>query len=341
MPGAWSLAQGEESVVSKPEAADPDVFGLFSLVEPEMRLVARKIEAVVRDENRLVAEVADALVAAPGKRLRPALVLLAGQAAGASSAVLLPTATAVELIHMATLTHDDILDRADWRRGEPAVRAVANDQVAVLAGDFLFARAVQLLASTGRPAVVAEAAEVVHAMCLGEIRQHLGHGRRPSESEYLGRIEAKTATFLAICCRLGALASDAGPEVSEPLYQFGWQVGMAFQLVDDLLDLLADPDKLGKAVAADYGQGVLTLPVVYALAESRDAQELEDLLERGHPADLPRVRLILHESGALDYVRAKIEGYRVGAAHALATLKPSPAVRALDVLATFVVTRDF
>lgn len=327
--------------MSKPEAAGSEVFGLFNLVEPEMRLVARQIESVVRDENRLVAEVADALLKAPGKRLRPALVLLAGQAAGAASAIVLPTATAVELIHMATLTHDDILDRADWRRGEPSVRAVATDQVAVLAGDFLFARAVQLLASTGRPAVVAEAAEVVHAMCLGEIRQHLGHGTRPTEAEYLARIEAKTATFLAICCRLGALASDGGEAVSEPLYQFGWHVGMAFQLVDDLLDLLADPDKLGKAVAADYVQGVVTLPVLYALSESRDAAELEALLERGLSSDLPRIRLLLRESGALDYVRGKIDGYRAEAARALAELPPSPAVRALDVLASFVVTRDF
>jgi heptaprenyl diphosphate synthase len=327
--------------VSKPEAAGHEALSLFSLVEPEMRLVGRQIEAVVRDENRLVADVAEALLAAPGKRLRPALVLLAGQAAGAAGAILLPTATAVELIHMATLTHDDILDRADWRRGEPSVRAVAGDQVAVLAGDFLFARAVQLLASTGRPAVVAEAAEVVHAMCLGEIRQHQDHGRRPTEAEYLKRIEAKTATFLAICCRLGALAADAGPQVSDPLYRFGWNVGMAFQLVDDLLDLVADPDKLGKAVAADYVQGVVTLPVVYALEQSRDARELAGLLETGRPADLPRVRLILAESGALDYVRAKIDQYRSEAERALAELAPSPAARALGVLAAFVVTRDF
>jgi heptaprenyl diphosphate synthase len=316
--------------------------GLFSLVDPEMEQVEELLEQVVRDENPLVEQVAEHLRRAAGKRIRPALVLLAARVAGGPAPNLVPIAAAVELIHMATLVHDDIIDRAETRRGQAALRKAFNDQVAVLAGDFLFARAFQLLAETGSPPVVRTAADVVHAMCVGEIRQNLDRGQVATEAEYLLRIEAKTATFLAASCRLGALAAQGDALALEALTGYGWHVGMAFQLVDDLLDLTADPATLGKAVASDFQQGVVTLPVMYALDHSDHGEKLRAALEDpGSPGAWDLITGVLDESGALSYVRDKAQGMIELALQALAPLPVSAAHVALDTLARFVVAREY
>jgi heptaprenyl diphosphate synthase len=319
-----------------------DAVGLFQVVEPDMEQVDALITQVVQDENPLVERVAAYLREAAGKRIRPALVLLSGRAVDRPSVHLVPIATAVELIHMATLVHDDIIDRAELRRGKPAVRRAFNDQVAVLAGDFLFARAFQLLAETGIPAVVRTAADVVHTMSVGEIRQNLDRGRVATEDEYLLRIEAKTATFLAASCRLGALAVGADALTLEALTAYGWHVGMAFQLIDDLLDVTADPATLGKAVAADFQQGIVTLPVMYALAHSTRARDLEAMLSAASgDTAVDEIHALLEEAGAIQYVRDKADHMVRLGLEALAPLRPSDARDALEALARFVVAREY
>lgn len=315
---------------------------LFDVVEPEMQQVDALLDRVVSDENPLVEQVAAYLRAAAGKRIRPALVLLSAAAAGADPAQSVPIAAAVELIHMATLVHDDIIDRATLRRGRPALYRAFNEQVAVLAGDFLFARAFQLLADTRQPSVVRTAADVVHAMCVGEIQQNLERGTPPTEAQYFSRIEAKTATFLAASCRLGALAADAEPAVVEALGRYGWHVGMAFQLIDDLLDLTADPEILGKEVAADFRQGVVTLPVMYALSHTRYPEELKAVLSSPETRTATEaITGLLEESGALHYVQERAHTLVQEAKAALAGLVPSPARDTLMRLADFVVARRF
>lgn len=317
---------------------------LFGLVQPELDAVDRLIREVLTEEDPMVQRVADYLQQAPGKRVRPGLVLLGGHAARPEpeTARLVPIAAAVELIHLATLVHDDIIDRAETRRGQPALHRAFNDQVAVLTGDFLFARAFQLLAGTGHPDVVAEAANVVHTMCVGEIRQNLDHGRVATEAEYLRRIDAKTAQFLATSCRLGALAVDAPAAVREALTAYGWHIGMAYQLVDDLLDVVADPIKLGKAVATDFQQGVITLPVLYGLERVEKPAVLEAALaEAQDPRRHAEAVRLLTETGALDDVRALAERMAAEAVRALDPVPAGPAREALVVLARFVVVRDF
>lgn len=328
--------------MSEPQPVAGDAMGLFGLVQPEMQAVDRLITSVVTQEDLLVQRVADHLLQAGGKRVRPALVLMAGRVEDRPSEHLVPIAAAVELIHMATLVHDDIIDRADVRRGRPALRQAFDDQVAVLSGDFLFARAFQILGATGRPSVVATAADVVHAMCVGEIRQNLDHGRIATVAEYLRRIEAKTATFLAASCRLGALATNATAAHSDALFRFGWHVGMAFQLIDDLLDIVADPAKLGKSVASDFAQGVITLPVIYALERTDHREELLASLNRCQdPSDRRHVIEILDQTGSLSAVRAQAEGMVEIAIDALDDLPAGPARTALETLARFVATREF
>jgi heptaprenyl diphosphate synthase len=315
---------------------------LFDVVESEMQQVDTLLDHVVSDENPLVEQVAAYLRSAAGKRIRPALVLLSAAAVGADPGRSVPIAAAVELIHMATLVHDDIIDRATLRRGRPTLYRAFNEQVAVLAGDFLFARAFQLLADTRQPAVVRTAADVVHAMCVGEIQQNLERGQPPTEAQYFSRIEAKTATFLAASCRLGALAADAESATVEALGRYGWHIGMAFQLIDDLLDLTADPEVLGKEVAADFRQGVVTLPVMYALSHTRHPEELKAVLTGPETKTATKaITGLLEESGALHYVQERAQAMVVEAKAALAGLPPSPARDTLTLLADFVVARRF
>lgn len=313
---------------------------VFTLVESGMGEVERILRATLTAEDSLVSDVAEHLLGASGKRLRPALVLLAGQFGAGPGAHLADVAAAVELIHMASLVHDDIIDRATLRRGLAALHRRFGAEVAVLAGDFLYARAFQIFAAVGDARIVRGAADVVSVMCAGEIRQHLDQGRLATEGEYLARIEAKTAHFLAASCRLGAYAANADEAAAEALSAFGHDVGMAFQIVDDLLDWTAEPERLGKAVGEDIREGIYTLPVIYA----REHPAVRDRLLRAladPEAPLPAIRDLLDECGALRYTREVAEGY---VQSALTTLRQgflaSPAREALEDLAGFVLVRD-
>lgn len=319
--------------------------GLFSAIEPDMREVDRVLAETLKNQNPLVAGVTDYVLAASGKRVRPALVLLAsrfGPSAEANRQRTVWVATAVEMIHMATLIHDDIIDEATLRRGLPAVRTRFSNPVAVLSGDFLFAQAFRLFARTRETEIVTLAAEVVDVMCAGEIAQHLDQGRVATASAYWQRIEAKTGFFLEASCRLGALASHAPEDVVGALAAYGHHLGLAFQVVDDLLDWMADPDKLGKAVGGDLAEGIYTLPIIYALDQPDYQGILQDILAKPyHPGILPQVRELLVQSGALEYSRRQAEGHIREALGKIGPLPPGEARNALEELAEFILAREF
>ncbi len=313
---------------------------LFSLIADNMSTVDQRLKDALEQHNPVVRQVSDYLQEASGKRLRPALVLLAGQVGERRnlSFDLVNVAAAVEMIHMATLVHDDIIDKADMRRGMPAVRSRFSDPVAVLSGDFLFARAFQVLASTRRPELVDLAAEVVYVMSTGEISQHLDQGRIASEEAYWRRIEAKTGFFLETCCRLGATATYAPSAVLDALARYGHHIGLAYQVIDDLLDWVADPDVLGKAVGEDLAAGIYTLPIIHALEHADYGQELRDLLANSIvPGD---VRRLVVASGAIDYCRMRAQEHLQQAGRALEDVPAGPERDELAQVADFIGTRD-
>jgi len=327
--------------VSEPKIAPGGLADPFQTVADDLRVVDARLFDVLRQENSLVQRVADHLLAASGKRVRPSLVLLAARAASPELPPPISVAVAVELIHMATLVHDDIVDRGEVRRGLPALRTAFNDQVAVLAGDYLFARAFELLAGTGQPKVVDLAAQAVHVMCVGEIQETLDAGRMPTEGEYLRRIDGKTAHFLAASCGLGALAVKAPSGARDALTRYGQHVGMAFQIYDDLLDLVADPAQLGKAVASDFSQGVITLPVIYALERWGRPEELGEALQSSDEAARRTALKILDETGAIRDTERMAEAHVAEALDALRVVPKSAARDALEQLAGFVVSRSY
>lgn len=314
---------------------------IFSLIADQMSAVDQRLKEVLEQQNPVVEEVSDYLQEASGKRLRPALVLMAGQFGqpGRSTAHLLDVAVAVELIHMATLVHDDIIDNAELRRGLPAVRSRFSDPVAVLAGDFLFARAFQLLSATRRPKLVNLAAQVVYVMSTGEIGQHLDQGQFVSEDGYWRRVEAKTGFFLETCCQLGATASYADRATEHALGQYGHHIGLAYQVVDDLFDWIADPTVLGKAVGEDLASGIITLPVIRTMQDERYGAELRERLA-DNPLDIRAIRGLITESGAMTYCRERAGEHLQLARQALEGLPDSAEREELIKVAEFIGARD-
>jgi octaprenyl-diphosphate synthase len=205
------------------------------------------------------------LITAGGKRLRPALVLLAGASGPAPRrSALIETATAVELIHTATLIHDDIIDQSEFRRSQPAFHHRWGTERAVLMGDYLYATVFRLLAEQHEPYVMRAMADVCQQLCRGELREVEARFRLDlTEEEYFQIIRDKTASLMGGCCRSGAYLGGCTEEVTERLTDFGITFGIAFQIIDDCLDLAGDPRRLGKSIHTDLDKGALSLPIIY------------------------------------------------------------------------------
>lgn len=281
---------------------------------------------------------------AGGKRLRPAMLLLAGRLFNYDLETLKPLAAGAELMHMATLVHDDVIDSSSLRRGRPTVNAAWSSKVAVLVGDYLFASAVASIASRYSAEVVRTLADLVVEICHGEMHQtRHGYDLDLTEEDYLQRIHEKTASFFGVCTRLGAFLCGANPEQVEALRRYGDAVGMAFQMADDLLDILGSTAETGKPVAGgDMRSGVYTLPLLYALKHSPKAGRLREILSAEFTdEDLTEALDITKASGGVDYTRRQAIRYVDEAKAALAGIPVSRERAALEGLADFVVSRTW
>ena len=278
-----------------------------------------------------------------GKRLRPMLFLLCANAKDACPFErTMPLATALELIHTASLVHDDIIDTSKKRRGVETANSKYGAQIAVLIGDYLFAKAFQLVAENGYGAQVQLIlSKLVKNLCVGEIMQDRSLFVVPTMSEYYTRINLKTAIFLSSCCRLGAIISAMNEREVENLTAYGSGLGLAFQIIDDLLDFFGDEKITGKPHGGDLKSGVITLPVIRALATSDDGSALEKIVTRGKvtTADINAAIKIIRATDAVDYCRTRAEAHIDSARVNLPlTLKTSVSL-ALEQIADFVVDR--
>lgn len=262
---------------------------------PLLRASEKRLAAVVADHVPQLSEPAGATLAAGGKRLRPLLVFCAAPRKRGRDEALVAAATAVELVHMATLVHDDIIDRASLRRGRPTVAQAQGPDVALRVGDFLFARAFSELTRTGDPRAVQALAMAALELSRGEmVQQAAAHDLKLSEEAYLARCRDKTASLFAVSCRLGAMVGGADRDTEERLAVFGEHVGMAFQIFDDILDLTGSPAATGKRRGTDLRDGTVTLPVILALQhEPALAPEIQ-ALGNGGGIDALCDRLALH-----------------------------------------------
>jgi heptaprenyl diphosphate synthase len=255
-------------------------------LEDRLRLVEQTLHEAVTTEDPFLTEVAGHLVSAGGKRLRPVLVLASAAVCGVDATPdVLQGAVSVELVHLGSLYHDDVMDEAASRRGVPSVNFRFGNLIAILAGDFLLARASELAAGLGTE-VAGLLARTIGQLCQGEVAQ-LETAFKPDRSEaaYERAIAGKTASLLATSSRIGALVAGAGPATVDALTAFGHAFGMAFQIWDDIRDLISTEDVLGKPAGHDMVEGTYTLPVIRALAVSGVGADLRALL--GGPLDPP------------------------------------------------------
>lgn len=301
-----------------------------------------KVDALIRrrldSDVALVRQVAEYLVAAGGKRLRPALLLLACGAAGYKGPSRIELAAVLEFIHTATLLHDDVVDASDLRRGRDTANAAFGNAAAVLVGDFLYSRAFQMMVEVGEMRVMQVLAEATNTIAAGEVMQLMGsHDPEVDEARYLEVIRRKTAKLFEAAGRLaGVLARQDGLE--QRLAEYGRHVGTAFQLVDDVLDYGGD---LGKSLGDDLAEGKPTLPLIYTMrcGSAEQAGIVRRAIAEGGRADFARVLEAIRACGALDYARAAASREAEAAARAISALPESEYKRSLLELASFAVTR--
>jgi len=312
-------------------------------VETDLRELERRLLAVGSGAHPVFRAAVAHLFQTPGKMLRPTLVFLSSRfGPSMDREVVLSLAESLELVHTASLVHDDIVDRAELRRNIQTVNAKWNDDVALIIGDYLFAKAYALAAVLPKPEVIAIVAQTVFALCDGELREVTAPRALPTEEQYLERIELKTASLYAACCQGAALLADADPEHVAALGAFGTNLGMAFQITDDVLDVVGDEGDLGKTVGRDLLEGMPTLPMIYAVAE-RDGTGAELAARIAAPAkNSADVRELLDEirgSAGPERARQRAIAFHDAAIRALDRLPERPERESLRDVANFVVSR--
>ena len=319
---------------------------LFRVIKADLAVLEEALLAAVASPVPLIQDVGTHLVASGGKRLRPALFLLAARSGPAFDRErAMPLAVALELIHMASLVHDDVIDSADTRRGSPTANAKWSNQVAILSGDYLFAQAFSLVAEQNYGKIIAlRLAALVGELASGEILQDSALFQAEHDlAEYEERIEKKTANFLALCCEMGAIVSGAASEVAQGLYRYGHAIGMAFQITDDLLDITGDEAKIGKPAGNDIRQGVVTLPVIRALKVSSQREELAAILRDREMSEAMVARALssVRGSDGVDFSMMRANEQLQEAKEALPDYIPAAVREAFLQAADYISRRDF
>ncbi len=305
---------------------------LKPVIGADMAEVDRVLRESLRSDVALIRQVADYIVGAGGKRLRPALLLLAARACGHTGRDHHTLAAVIEMIHTATLLHDDVVDESELRRGYATANATFGNPASVLVGDFLYSRAFQLMVRVDRMRVLAIIADATNAIAEGEVMQLMHTGDAAlDERAYLAVVERKTAKLFEAAGRLGAVLGDAAPAVEDALARYGTHLGVAFQIMDDVLDYSGDTTAIGKNVGDDLAEGKMTLPLIRALdvGTADEARVIRHAIAGGGLTDFAPVIAALERTGALAFARARASSEAAAAAACLSGL---PATRASDAL---------
>ena len=314
-------------------------------VGPEMRAIEEAIARQLDSPVSLIREMGDFIAGAGGKRLRPILLLMASRVAGYSGPRAVRMGCVVELLHTATLIHDDVVDQAPLRRGRPSANARWGDDASILVGDHLYSKSFALMVEDGTAAVLETLARATVSMTEAEVLQlECKRSGSTSEADYLRIITQKTASFISACCRIGALVAGAAEDQVEALTRYGLDIGIAFQLSDDSLDFVADQGRLGKAIGADLKEGKRTLPLIATLERAAPAEgdRIQSVLKRhsGDPGEIEDIRQLVERYGGVEYAQGRARAYAQSAKEALAGFSSSDDKETLLLIADFVVARD-
>jgi octaprenyl-diphosphate synthase len=320
---------------------------ILSPVVGELAQVEERLFREIGSHVELIADITRYVLKSGGKRIRPSLLLLSAKLCGYRDGPRnISLAAVAEYMHAATLIHDDIIDNADTRRGLPSAYSTWGPQISVLAGDYLYARSLQILVADGDLAVMQAFADATLRMTEGEVREVQMAGNLDlGWEEYLDIIVSKTAALMSAACRAGALIANAPAAQVEALTEFGLNLGIGFQLVDDALDFAAEEDRLGKPVGNDFKEGKVTYPVLHVLRSASEAERARIRVlaakERADAADLAEVKAMVERHGAIGATMELARAYLEKAKGSLAIFPDSAVKQSLLLLVDFVRDRDW
>ncbi|RLA86086.1 MAG: octaprenyl diphosphate synthase [Deltaproteobacteria bacterium] len=320
--------------------------GVLALIKDDLRRVEEEFRRRLKSRVPLITRIAEHLVKSGGKRLRPALLILASRLCGYRGEAHIPLAGAIEFIHTATLLHDDVIDNAEVRRGSPSANVLWGNEASVLVGDFLFSRSFSMMVEVGDLRVLQVMAEATTQLAEGETFELMKTGDlSTTEEENLRMITQKTASLMSAAARIGAILGGAPPEKEESLADYGLKVGIAFQLIDDCLDYVGREEALGKKVGTDLREGKITLPLIHTLKNCSKAERdfiREVILDSGQSEEqIEAVVRIVCRHGGIAYTVQRARDFVDEAKEKLMIFEPSPERAALIGLADYVLERDF
>jgi heptaprenyl diphosphate synthase len=322
------------------------IMQLYAAMKSDVQVIEDEMARSVASELSLLSETSLHLLKAGGKRIRPVFVLLSGKFGNYSLETLKKVAVPLELIHMATLVHDDVIDDADTRRGQLTVKSKWDNRIAMYTGDYIYAKALTVITELNNPKIHQILSGAMVQMCIGEMEQIRDFFNvEQSVRTYIRRIRRKTALLIAISCQLGALATNAPARICDAMYRFGYNVGMAFQITDDLLDLCGTEKAIGKPPGSDLRQGNITLPVLYALQDETIRGALLDEIASIRRSEVqtdssPAVRLVRSSRG-INAAEQLADRYIAKALKALEGLPDVAAKKNLAEIARFVAHRSY
>ena len=321
-----------------------DLASIRNLVHEELVAADNLIDECLHSEISLIKQLGQHLIHSGGKRLRPLLVLLSARTFNYTGLSHIELAAVIELVHTATLLHDDVVDTSDMRRGKRTANAIWGNAASILVGDFLYSRAFQLMVRTHNMRVMQILAQATNVIAEGEILQLL-NCKNPdvNEATCMEVIRAKTGTLFATATELGAVLTQQSEQMITAMREYGMHLGIAFQLADDALDYHASSETLGKNKGDDLAEGKITLPLIYALKNSSAAQAniISDIIHHTNEVDREQVFAIIESTGAIRYTYDLAQQYAKRAVEFLNELPESPYRAALIALAEFAVARTY
>ena len=323
-----------------------DLEEIYAPIKDQLGMVKEELRRKLHSNSELVHCLDEYILNVPGKLLRPALLLFSARVGGCQENDAIPLAAVVEMVHTATLIHDDIVDKSHLRRGQPTINSRWGDGISIVLGDYWYSRAFSTLSRLQVPQILEMLLEVIETICVGELEQ-LKRRYDPSfrEQEYLGVVEKKTSSLMSFCCRAGGLIGRVPPKEIDSLANYGLNLGIAFQIVDDCLDLVGTEERAGKSLGSDLLEGKLTLPLIFTIgrATEKDRELIRHTFnsKKIGAGRLNQMKGLVKRYGGIEYALGKAGEYRDISKKELESLKKSEIMDSLSLLADYVVKKGY
>src|SRR5699024_3922709 len=310
----------------------------YGFLKKELNTIEKSLNESIQADHPILRKASTELLSAGGKRIRPVFVLLAGRLGNHQIDYIKTVAVSLELIHMATLVHDDVIDNAELRRGKPTIKQLYGNRVAMYTGDYILARALEVITTVNNPDIHRILSKTLVEVSIGEIEQLKDrYNWNQNFRDYLRRIKRKTALLIATSCQLGAIAAGVQYKESRKLYKYGYYVGMSYQIIDDILDFTASSKQLGKPAGNDLRQGNITLPILIAMHDASFHQLIKNAFKAREITEpvIEEVLRRLDESGAIEKSYEISNHYLQKALHILETLPDFDSKKTLADIASY------